>query len=166
MDLTRKILFILLGGALLIIALSAYVSKTWEEDDVSAWQPGAVAIKSAQVKINSQIIQAEVALSSEEHYLGLSGRESLCADCGLLFKFSNREPRVFVMRDMNFPLDILFISEGRIVSLAENLAPEDKEPERFYSSGEPVELVLEVNGGYSAAHNFKVGDQVSIIYED
>ena len=166
MALTRKIVISLLGGALIVIGLSIYVSWTWEQEAKEGWSPEASKIKSAQIQIKDRLIQAEIAATTEEHYLGLSGRKELCADCGLLFSFPDRQERFFVMREMNFPLDIIFIDQNRIISLASDLLPEGKQPENIYASGEPVQFVLELNGGYSAAYNFQVGDQVEIIYED
>lgn len=121
-------------------------------------------IKPAQeesIQINGSIIKVTIASEPREQYLGLSGRQGLCSDCGLLFDFPSSQERNFVMRDMNFPLDIIFINKGRIIKIFENLAPENTEPLTLYNSGAPADQVLEVNAGYARQHNLIIGSQVN-----
>jgi len=112
------------------------------------------------VKINSQEIKVEIADTAEEQYQGLSFRKSLCADCGMLFKFKEKSEKTFVMRNMNFPLDIIFIDENKIIKIEKNLKPEGESPKKLYLSGEPVNYVLEVNGGYADKFGIKTGDKI------
>lgn len=114
------------------------------------------------VKIGQQEIKAEVASTPARHYQGLSGREAICADCGMLFDFSDYGPKSFVMRNMKFPLDIIFIDDGIIRNIAANLQPEGANPQRIYESGGAANQVLEVNGGYCEKYNIKPGDKIWI----
>ncbi len=114
------------------------------------------------VMINRREIKAEIAATPEEQYRGLSGRKSICADCGMLFNFSDSSPKTFVMRNMKFPLDIIFINDGVIKNIAANLAPEGSAPKNFYESDGPADQVLEVNGGYCEKYNIKSGDSIWI----
>ncbi|MFA6194303.1 MAG: DUF192 domain-containing protein [Patescibacteria group bacterium] len=114
------------------------------------------------VMINQQEIKVEIASTPEEQYQGLSGRKSICADCGLLFNFSDFGPKTFVMRNMKFPLDIIFINDGVIKNIAANLVPEGSAPKNFYESDGPADQVLEVNGGYCEKYNIKSGDRIWI----
>jgi hypothetical protein len=98
----------------------------------------------------------------EKRYQGLSGRESLCPDCGMLFTFPSRSAQTFVMRKMNFPLDIIWISGEKVTKIDENLLPEGSEPKKHYESPGPVDYVLEVNAGFSKASNLKINDIVKI----
>lgn len=112
------------------------------------------------VRINDKIIKIEIAASLAAQYQGLSDRPSLCADCGMLFIFDNKQEQEFVMRKMNFPLDIIFIADGKIKKIAANLPPEGENPKNIYSSGEAVNWVLEINGGSAEKNNFQIGNQV------
>ena len=112
------------------------------------------------LKINKQVLQVEIADTVQERYLGLSNRSFLCADCGLLFLFEKLETRQFVMRNMNFPLDIIFIENDVIVKIAKNLSPEGSDPKNLYYSDFPVDKVLEVNAEVSDQYNFQVGQKV------
>ena len=114
------------------------------------------------VEINGHIIRAELAQTPEEHYRGLSNREALDPDRGLLFIFEDSSRKSFVMREMNFPLDIIFISNDTITDVFSDLVPEGSQPENIYQSSQPVNLVLEVRAGYCQAQGIKPGDQVKI----
>jgi len=125
----------------------------------------------AAVEIGGYRIKAEIALSPEEHYRGLSGREALCAECGLLFVFPDSQERAFVMRGMNFPLDIIFINNGRITRILPDLSPAEPGVDELslteYRSGGPADRVLEVGAGFAARGGLAVGDSVIIdSYED
>jgi hypothetical protein len=112
------------------------------------------------LQINQVLIEAEVAQSLIEQYRGLSGRQSLETNAGMLFNYQDNQVREFVMRNMNFPLDIIFIRDGQIIKIAANLEPEGSRPQKIYQSGEPVNQVLEVGGGFCEKNQIKVGDQV------
>lgn len=114
------------------------------------------------VAIGGQEIKVETATTEAEKYLGLSGRDSLCQDCGMLFVFPDQAEREFVMRDMKFPLDIIFINQGKIIKIATNLSPSGDSPLISYGSGQPADQVLEVNAGVAALNNWKEGDEVIV----
>jgi uncharacterized membrane protein (UPF0127 family) len=114
--------------------------------------------KNKIVKINGHEIMVEIANTPKLQYQGLSGRKNLCADCGMFFVFKERSEKTFVMRDMNFPLDIIFIDGVQIVKIYKNLKPEGESLKNFYPSGQPVDYVLEVSGGYADAYGIKEGN--------
>lgn len=121
----------------------------------------------AVINLAGNQIRARVVLSAEDQYRGLSGTKELCADCGMLFVFSDSQERYFVMRDMRYPLDIIFINRGKISHIAANLAPDLNDSGELYSSSGPADLVLEVNAGYAARQGLAAGDSVIIdSYED
>jgi hypothetical protein len=115
------------------------------------------------VSINKNVkITVELAKTSSEQYQGLSDRESLCQNCGMLFAWPEKGIRDFVMRNMNFPLDIIFIANQKIVKIESNLFPEGDTPQTNYSSEVPVDHVLEVNGGLTDRYGIGVGDEVLV----
>lgn len=121
--------------------------------------------ETALVAINQQKIKVEIAATFDQHYRGLSGRAALCADCGLLFNFTDSGQKSFVMRNMNFPLDIIFINRGVIQNIAENLEPEGNDPQHIYRSAGAADQVLEVNGGYCEKYNIRAGDKIFLSNE-
>ncbi len=91
-------------------------------------------------------IQAEISDTPDKMELGLSNRLSLDPDSGMFFVFSDSEPRSFWMKDMLFPLDIVWIdADKKVVGIAPNLSP-DTFPETFVSP-DNVQFVLELNAG-------------------
>lgn len=115
------------------------------------------------VSLNKNVkISIELAQSDNEKHQGLSDRKSLCQNCGMLFVWPDYDVRDFVMRNMNFPLDIIFIADQKIVKIENNLLPEGETPENIYSSEVPVNYVLEVNGGLTDRYGITVGDEVVI----
>jgi len=102
----------------------------------------------------------DLANTANKQYQGLSNRKQLNANQGMLFVFKNTEDKTFVMHNMNFPLDIIFISDHKIVNLYHNLKPEGANPKNTYHSGAPVDAVLEIKAGQSINCQLGVGTKV------
>ncbi|MEK7554540.1 MAG: DUF192 domain-containing protein [Patescibacteria group bacterium] len=98
-------------------------------------------------------VPVDIADDASEITKGLSGRESLSQDRGMLFVFANPDRYRFWMPDMHFPIDIIWIEEGKVVGIAENVSNEfDPVDPEFYLPPVPVRYVLEVNAGFSKKH--------------
>lgn len=108
----------------------------------------------------STILKLELATSSEARERGLSGRDSLAPDTGLLFIFPELALYGFWMKEMNFNIDIIWLNEaGEVVEITKEALPESY-PKAFYPP-EPVKYVLEVNAGYADENNIEIGDILS-----
>ena len=113
------------------------------------------------VSIKGQTFYVGIAESTSELTRGLSGRESLAEDEGLLFVFPNIAKESFWMKDMNFPIDIIWLDENyKIVHIKENALPEDY-PET-YTPSSPAKYVLEINTGIVAEAGIQLGDVMLI----
>jgi hypothetical protein len=100
----------------------------------------------------------EVADTFATRERGLMFRKRLAPDRGMLFKFSGPPQRVsFWMKNTLIPLDMLFIADSRIVSIAENAVPLS---ETTIPSGAPVTEVVELPGGRAAEIGAAPGDAV------
>jgi uncharacterized membrane protein (UPF0127 family) len=127
-------------------------------------EPGPTMLLSerATVTIGSARFTAEVARSDEDRVRGLSGRARLDAGRGMLFIFETAEIRSFWMKDMNFPIDIIWISGGKVADITRDLpAPKGSIPAAAQPAI-PSETVLEVNSGEAQANGIRVGDIVEI----
>lgn len=117
------------------------------------------------VQIGETTFTVEVAEKLEARTRGLSGRTSLPPGEGMLFIFEDTRIHTFWMKDMMFPLDLVWIGEQCTVeNITPNVpppAPEqaDSDLPRFRSP-QPVRYVLEINAGEAAA-NIQVGDLVA-----
>ena len=110
--------------------------------------------------INGKDFKLEVVSNGKEREKGLGGRKSLCENCGMLFQFSASEKYSFWMKDMRFPLDIIWISGNEIVYIAKDVSPSTY-PESL-TSPVPADKVLELNAGTCEKDNIKEGDGVNI----
>lgn len=120
---------------------------------------GTVSVKVAP----GTVIQAEVVSSTAALSLGLSGRDSLPANQGMLFIFSEPGYYGFWMRDMRFSIDVLWLQGGRIVELWENApAPLPGGQPSRYDPTQLADAVLEVPAGSTARWGLGVGSQVGL----
>ena len=122
------------------------------------------------VRVSDVEFPVELAIKSEDRVRGLSGRASLDAGTGMLFVFDSDRPRSFWMREMEIPLDMVWInSECRVVDISENAPPPDPETALGdlprYSPSVPAKFVLEINAGESIALGLGVGDAVEFLEE-
>lgn len=61
-------------------------------------------------------LDTRVAASFRERYVGLSNTESLGNDEGMLFVHGGEDNHTIVMRDMAFPIDVIFVDENRTIT--------------------------------------------------
>lgn len=104
----------------------------------------------------------DVANNAISRARGLSGREPLGENEGMLFIFEKPDIYSFWMKGMKFPLDIIWISEGRVVEISENLPPAIFPDLKTYSPTQPVNMVLEVNAGTVRSCGIKLGDSLEL----
>ena len=118
------------------------------------------------VKIEGATFQIDLAQSEKEKQLGLSDRSKLEQNKGMLFVFNQPDYYHFWMRNMNFPLDLIFIKDNTVVSVLKNVQPAggnipvEKIPS--FTSSTPADKVLEINSGLADKHKITPGDKVSI----
>lgn len=103
-------------------------------------------------------VTVEIARTEEERARGLMFRTALAPDAGMLFIFETTAVQGFWMLNTYIPLDMIFLDEeGRIVGIVESATPRSTE---IRAVDVPSRYVLEVNGGWSAAHGVASGDRV------
>lgn len=111
------------------------------------------------VTINGKALKVDIADNEQERSRGLSGRKSLGKNEGILFVFQTPDKYSFWMKDMRFPLDIIWIDENKKISaVSKNIFPETF-PASF-SPSDSVKYVLEVNAGWTEKNGVKAGDLI------
>ena len=124
------------------------------------------------VNIGGSTVVVDIVDTFFSRRVGLSGRESLLPDHGMLFVFDEIDFHGIWMKDMLFPIDIIWIGsniseEGTLIEQSEpfyvidvkkDVQP-DSYPEIFYPKGE-TKFVLEVSSGFTEKYNIKIGDEV------
>jgi uncharacterized membrane protein (UPF0127 family) len=123
----------------------------------SAALPDFPGYKAATIQIDGDVIAVAIADTPALQELGLGNRNNLPDGEGMLFIFNADKEYAFWMKDMRFPIDMLWISAaGNIVYMAQNVSPSTY-PEDFVPTS-PARYVLELPAGYAQTHGFKVGD--------
>ncbi len=117
-------------------------------------------LPTADIFVGQSHFTVELARSSAEQALGLGKRGGLNPDSGMLFIFSKPSIQNFWMKDMEFPIDMVWIDENKkVIGFAENALPEDFP--KVYSSPKPASYVLEIGAGQVKIKSIQVGDEVN-----
>jgi uncharacterized protein len=103
-------------------------------------------------------VMVRIVEKPEEQARGLSGIAKLPEDEGMLFWFGVRGNHGFYMRNVQIPLDCLFLDFNRVVGIL-TLAPQDL---TVHKVGRLSSAVLEVNGGWAERKGVLPGDRVQI----
>lgn len=104
----------------------------------------------------------EVVLTEPARERGLSGRPSLPQGEGMLFVFEKPGSWGIWMKDMQFPLDIIWVRADGVVSTIEKDVPPSSYPTAFYPKTPDVLYVVEVQAGWAQAHGVAEGSSVVI----
>lgn len=112
-----------------------------------------------RISKSNTIYQVEVVSTPALRNLGLSHRSSLAPSTGLLFVFEEEGYYPFWMKDMNFPIDIIWLNkEKKIVHIEASVFPSTY-PLSFVST-EPALYVLEIPAGSSNIDDIHIGDNI------
>lgn len=153
---SKKFYFLLLFFALVCIS--------W----IIGWQifktmmPGT--LPQGTVTIRDITFQVDIAATPESMEQGLSGRAALKKRQGMYFVYPSVRYVRFWMKEMKFPLDIIWVKNHQIVGYAADISPPPPNTPlpllKRYPSPQPVDSVLEVLAGTVAKDQFHVGDSV------
>ena len=114
-----------------------------------------------EMRVGRTEVRVEIADTDAERMRGLSGRDALGENAGMFFVFERTGYYGFWMKDMRFPIDIVWIGEDmRVAGITENISPETF-PEVFYPPA-PAQFVLEVPAGFSRSKDIRIGSLLKI----
>lgn len=139
----------------LIVALAAVIigrnyqscSETYRNDVVVRAPKGSA-------------INAQVAMTQAEREKGLSGRKCIGAQTGMLFIFDKPGNYAFWMKDMRFPIDIIWLSDTKKVVQLDSSVQPNSYPNSLLPAY-PAKYVLEMAAGQAAKDNISFGSQLS-----
>ncbi len=155
--------FIFQAIILIIVIASGIFLFSQKKIDIP-FMPQQAVIK--KLGINGSIIKVEIADTQSKKNLGLGGRASISSDEGMLFVYETADKYPYWMKGLKFPLDFVWIKDNKVVdTLQDAQPPTSGEPDAslpIYTSKEPVNQVLEVNGGTVQRLNIKVGDTITL----
>lgn len=120
--------------------------------------------KAEVMQLGEKNINVEIVKSPEDLAKGLSGRDSLPVEQGMLFVMSKNSVPSFWMKDMKFPLDIIWINDNQVIEVSKNVsAPSGGTSAQDlprYRPTKPIDYVLEVNEGFADKNGIKDGTAV------
>jgi len=106
----------------------------------------------------------ELAVSPQERSRGLMFRDDLPEGQGMLLLFPDSGFRSIWMKNVRFPLDLIWLDgDHRIVHLERNVPPCPREPCPDYHSMRRASSVLELNSGAAEKLGIELGQQLEII---
>lgn len=148
-----------------ILNLQGKTSKEKAMALYGSYATSSLKIKSITQDISNNIshketvLEIQIADTPELQSLGLSGRDGLLRTQGLLFIFKKEGYYPFWMKDMLFPIDMIWIDANKkIVHIEHNVSP-DTYP-RSFASPQLATYVLETAAGIAKEKGIKVGDIV------
>jgi uncharacterized membrane protein (UPF0127 family) len=114
------------------------------------------------VKIGDKTIYVIMAKTPSEQSKGLAIKDSMNEDEGMFFVFDKPQKYSFWMKDMKFPIDIIWADPtGKIVHIEKNLQPcIFLLPCASYSPDIDSLYVLEVVSNFTSKYGIKIGDQI------
>lgn len=103
-----------------------------------------------------------LANTEEKRILGLSGKDHLDPDQGMLFMFGENGNHGMWMKDMKFSVDIVWLDgKFQVVDFVSDVAPESYP--NVFKPKKPAKYVLEVNSGFIKANGIKIDDQATFL---
>jgi uncharacterized membrane protein (UPF0127 family) len=104
----------------------------------------------------------EIAQTPAQLQTGLMNREYLHENTGMLFIFKSEEKHSFWMKNMSFPIDIIWINANlKIVDITNEALPCRVEPCPTYTPSVPTKYVLEVPAGFAQKNLIETGQSIA-----
>ena len=141
------------------IAIALFVLLGYGAFNASAQMEPSVEFDQITLTIDGKLYQMEYAHSFEQRAQGLMFRESLCDDCGMFFKFASSRYASMWMKNTNIALDVAYIDRNGVITDIKPLEPHDL---TSVQATKEVLYALEMNQGWFASHDIRVGDQIEI----
>ncbi|MDO8617855.1 MAG: DUF192 domain-containing protein [Candidatus Uhrbacteria bacterium] len=144
-----KPVFLFLIGTLAVVAILVIYRKNYSHVLKN--------LRIETVEVNGKPLTIEMVSTRTAIRQGLSDRDSMPLDHGMLFKMGETRRHTFWMKGMRFPLDIIWINQGTIVDIATLPASKLGQILARHQSIEPADKVLELNAGQAEAYGLRVG---------
>ena len=125
----------------------------------------------ARVIVNGFELATDLAITDDQKAKGLAVKDHLKENEGMLFVYEEPSRQGFWMKDMKFPIDIIWLdSNGTVVHIEHNLQPciSDQSPSAgllncpIYTPNNYSLYVLETIAGFSQKHNIKIGTNIDL----
>ena len=146
----KIISIIIIVGVVGVVVFTMYVRET---DPLSTYETKTIQMGNANLEVL-------IADSEEKRTNGLMGVTKLSTDTGMLFIFPDSSPRTFWNKNTLIPLDLIWISSGRVIGVS-SLSSITQSGNHIISLPSPdaVDWVVEVNAGWVRARGVEIGTE-------
>jgi uncharacterized membrane protein (UPF0127 family) len=111
------------------------------------------------LQLQNRTISLEVADTQAKQELGLGQRDSLANNKGMIFTYAQEKELCFWMKDMHFPIDMVWLDgDKRVIHLEANVSP-DTYP-KTYCPDKPAQYVVELNANVAGQSGIRIGQQL------
>jgi uncharacterized membrane protein (UPF0127 family) len=111
-------------------------------------------------------VTAELAITEQEKLLGLMFRDEILSDQGMLFVYEEKGYHSFWMKNVSFPIDIIWLDEEkRIIHIIQSVPPCLAEDCPSYRPEKPAQYVLELKAGKVTEEGLELYDRLDFILE-
>jgi uncharacterized membrane protein (UPF0127 family) len=118
--------------------------------------------KTPVAEINGHAFSLFLAKTANEQEIGLAKYKSIAKDQGMLFIFEKSDYYSFWMKNMHFSIDIIFISNDKVVDVFQNVPVSPSNNLPVYTTRTKADKVLEVNAGLTKKYNIKISTKVRL----
>ncbi|GAB4287067.1 MAG: hypothetical protein Kow0067_11550 [Coriobacteriia bacterium] len=116
-------------------------------------------LERTRIAVGGVPISVRVADTEQARSWGLQGLDGLAEGTGMLFVYDDAADRTFAMKDVSFPIDVLFIGEDGRVS---GIVPLDPGSETLAFSPGPSRYVVELPRGWAEARGIRQGSRFEL----
>ena len=141
------------GWTILVIIAVAFLF-------LQLWQLRAPSV---EMELKGETLDVWVAANGYLKRKGLGKKDGLGDHDGMMFLYTDYNKHIIVMRDMEFPIDIVWFNDGKVIDIAPNIQPEDVPEAQLtkYYPRQEANVILELSAGWAESHDLKIGDKLT-----
>ena len=156
----------LMGSIIVVLIITSLVYLFRQKDEtvppveVVVTEEMSSGLAQKQAMLGSTVYTLDIADTHVLQEKGLSFRESLSPQTGMLFIFHTPDVYQFWMKDMKFAIDIIWLDENKKVVYIEEFVDPSTYPQSF-GPETPTQYVIEIPAGDTTKVGLKVGDLIN-----
>lgn len=160
-------------GVIVFLSVVGFITQNTTKEGIKIPFLDNTPVQKKQMQVGEKTIEVEIADNNSARSKGLSKRtpESFSTNSGMLFILPQKNSNLaFWMKDMLFPIDIIWISGETITQIDANVpvpasGTTDAQLKR-YVPNDPVDIVLEVHAGVAKKNGWVVGTRAKLVAEN
>jgi uncharacterized membrane protein (UPF0127 family) len=118
--------------------------------------------KNPRAEINGHVFSLYLAETPEEQSVGLAKYKKIDTNQGMLFLFNKSDYYSFWMKNMQFPIDIIFVNGNKVVDIFQNVPVSLNGELPIYTTKTKADKVLEINASLAKKYDIKIGSEIKI----